>query len=155
MSEFIEYKPLELDYNVHAAVENLRKAYWNNDTEKIAKAFTDAETIIVTAICNHRYTVMNDWIPLEQRPGTDEEYEEYSKYIDLPRDEFKVYTSPMPDDGEEVLITTYVGDVVTDIYHKEIDACYFEDHPDPDEVIAWMPKPKRYKPEVQDVGNNQ
>ena len=52
-----KYKPLELDYNVQSAVENLKMAYWNNDSEKYAKVFTEAEEIIVNAICHFDYIV--------------------------------------------------------------------------------------------------
>ncbi len=54
----------------------------------------------------------------------------------------------MPEDGQEVLITTKWGTVCEDIYHDDVDSVYFEDHDDPDDVIAWMPKPKEYVPEV-------
>ncbi len=64
--ELKEYKPLELDYNVKSAVENLKTAYWSNDSEKYAKAFTEAEEIIVNAICHHEYIVckrpQGEWI---------------------------------------------------------------------------------------------
>lgn len=86
----------------------------------------------------------NDWIPIEYRLGTEEEYGDYSRFGNCPRDEFKVYTNTMPEDGEEVLITTRSGDVCEDIYHDDPECCYFEDHDDPDEVIAWMRKPKAY-----------
>lgn len=56
--ELKEYKPLELDYNVKSAVENLKTAYWSNDTEKYAKAFTEADQIIVGAICHYGYIVV-------------------------------------------------------------------------------------------------
>lgn len=84
------------------------------------------------------------WIPIKQRPGTEEEYAEFSKFGTCPRSEFKVYTNKMPEDGQDVLITTKWGTVCEDIYHDDVDASYFEDHDDPDDVIAWMPKPKAY-----------
>lgn len=84
------------------------------------------------------------WIPIEHRPGTDEEYEAFSKFGDCPREDFKVYTNEMPEDGQDVLITTKWGTVCEDTYHDDVDASYFEDHDDPDDVIAWMPKPKAY-----------
>ena len=87
------------------------------------------------------------WIPIEYRPGTEEEYAEFSKFGTCPRSEFKVYTNEMPEDGQDVLITTKWGTVCEDIYHDDVDASYFEDHDDPDDVIAWMPKPKGYVPE--------
>lgn len=56
--ELKEYKPLEVDYNVKAAVENLKTAYWSNDYEKYAKAFTEADQMIVSAICHYGYIVV-------------------------------------------------------------------------------------------------
>ena len=88
-----------------------------------------------------------DWIPIEYRPGTDEEYEAFSKFGDCSRSEFEVYKNEMPEDGQDVLITTKWGTVCEDIYHDNVDVSYFEDHYDPDDVIAWMPKPKGYVPE--------
>lgn len=55
--EIKKYKPLELDYNVQCAVENLRTTYWSNEPEKVAKDFTEAEDIIISSICHHGYTV--------------------------------------------------------------------------------------------------
>lgn len=78
MSDFVEYKPMDVDHNVKAAVENLRKAYWSNEPEKVAKAFTEAEGIIVSAICHDTYTVcksyderpQNKWIKIFENPFT-------------------------------------------------------------------------------------
>ena len=92
--------------------------------------------------------LVQNWIPIEYRPGTEEEYAEFSKYGSCPRSEFKVYTNKMPEDGQDVLITTKWGTVCEDIFHDDVDSVYFEDHDDPDDVIAWMPKPKGYVPEV-------
>lgn len=55
--EIKKYKPLEPDYNVQCAVENLKTAYWSNEPEKDAKNFTEAEDIIISAICHHGYKV--------------------------------------------------------------------------------------------------
>ena len=96
----------------------------------------------------HHEIFREDWIPIEYRPGTEEEYAEFSKYGSCPRSEFKVYTNKMPEDGQSVLITTKWGTVCEDIFHDDVDSVYFEDHDDPDVVIAWMPKPKEYVPEV-------
>lgn len=85
------------------------------------------------------------WIPIKMRPGTDEEYEEFCKYGECPREDFRVFECSLPDDDQKVLITTRWGDVCTDIWHKEIDCSWFEDHEDIDDVIAWMPLPEAYK----------
>ena len=61
-----EYKTLDVDYNVQCAVENLKTAYWINDSEKFAKVFTDAVETIVSAICHYGYSVckqpQGEWI---------------------------------------------------------------------------------------------
>jgi hypothetical protein len=56
----IEYKPLDVEHNVKAAVENMREAYWSNNTEKYAKQFTDAQSIITSAICFGHFTVCEE-----------------------------------------------------------------------------------------------
>lgn len=91
-----------------------------------------------------------DWIPIKMRPGTDEEYEEFSLYGDCPREDFRVFECQLPDDDQEVLVTTRWGDVCIDTWHRDVDCCYFENNSDDDDVIAWMPLPEGYKPEVQD-----
>ena len=90
-----------------------------------------------------------DWIPIEMRPGTDEEYEEFSLYGECPREDFRVFECQLPDDDQEVLVTTRWGDVCTDIWHRDVDCCYFENNSDDGDVIAWMPKPEKYQAEVQ------
>lgn len=92
----------------------------------------------------------SQWIPITFRPMDDEEYEECIKHGDCPREECKVYNCRMPEDGQEVLITTSWGTICIDIYHIDVDSCFFEDHDDSDDVIAWMPLPKPFEAEVQD-----
>ena len=89
----------------------------------------------------------SEWIPIKQRPGTDEEYEEFCKYGDCPREYFRVFECPLPDDDQEVLVTTRWGHVCIDIWHRDVDCCYFETYCDDDDVIAWMPLPESYKKE--------
>ena len=86
-----------------------------------------------------------EWIPIKMRPGTDEEYEEFSQYGDCPREDFRVFECPLPDDEQEVLVTTRWGDVCVDVWHRDVDCCYFEDNSDDDDVVAWMPLPEPYK----------
>lgn len=87
------------------------------------------------------------WIPIKMRPGTDEEYEDFCKYGDCPREDFRVFDCPTPDDDQEVFVTTRWGNVCIDIWHRDVDCCYFEDNCDDGDVIAWMPKPAAYKSE--------
>ena len=55
----------------------------------------------------------------------------------------------MPNNNEEVLITTSWGKVCEDIYHHDSAGSYFEDH---DVVIAWKKKPQPYS-ESEDKEN--
>lgn len=85
------------------------------------------------------------WIPIVMRPGTDEEYEDFCKYGECPREDFRVFDCPTPDDEQEVFVTTRWGNVCIDIWHRDVDCCYFEDNCDDGDVIAWMPIPEPYK----------
>lgn len=81
----------------------------------------------------------DEWVPIVTRPPTEEEKEEY------PDCDF-MYDCILPDDGEEVLVTTICGDVVEDTFCRDGDyGCYFENYCDEGDVLAWQPKPKPYK----------
>ena len=92
------------------------------------------------------------WIPVTYRPLTAEERiafaEHYGgEYCDT-LDE-KAFDCPMPEDRQEILISTSWG-VVEDVADNDIDGegfiCYgLEVNGDWDGVDAWMPKPERYK----------
>ena len=120
-------------------------AYYMYDTmpEDVRKAF---DVAIQTLKKSHQ----DEWIPIKQRPGTDEEYEEFCKYGDCPREYFRVFECPLPDDDQEVLVTTRWGEICIDIWHRDVDCCYFENNSDDDDVIAWMPLPEPYKNEGEE-----
>ena len=80
----------------------------------------------------------NEWIPIKIRELTYEEKEEY-----YPECEF-MYDYQLPDDGEEVLVTTISGLVTLDTFYRD-DGCYFETYCDAGDVVAWMPLPEPYK----------
>lgn len=86
-----------------------------------------------------------EWIPIEERPLTDEEKEYYTD-LEYPVEFMRIYDCPMPDDGQEVLITTSTGYVTTDTYYID-EGGYFENYCDEGDVKAWMPKPEPYKAE--------
>ena len=85
----------------------------------------------------------NKWIPLTERPMTEEEREEYEGII--------ILNCPLPEDGQEVLIS-YGGYVCIDTFHDD-DGCYFE-NTEIDDVDAWMPLPLPYKTESEE-GNDR
>ena len=81
------------------------------------------------------------WIPVKFRPLTDEEQKEYPDYCYMA-------DCLMPDDGEEILVSTKYGRV-------EEDECRFDDGYYLDsgydwqtDIVAWMPKPEPYKEEA-------
>lgn len=82
------------------------------------------------------------WIPIVTRPMTEEEKEEYHGEYD-PND-MTMYDCQMPEDGQEVLVTTRYGDVDTDTFYHD-DGWYFENFCDDGDVLAWQPKPEPYK----------
>lgn len=85
------------------------------------------------------------WIPIKTRPMTEEEKEHFFEYLDSRCDDtYTILDCPLPDDGQEVILS--VNDYVsTDIFCRDsADGCYFESY-DIDDVDAWMPLPQPYK----------
>lgn len=80
---------------------------------------------------------MSKWIPIKVRALTEEEIEEFGDECEF------IYDCKLPDDGQEVLITTRYGVAFTTFYTD----CgnYFENYEDYDDVLAWMPLPDPYK----------
>lgn len=73
---------------------------------------------------------------------TEEEKEYYSEYY------FEgnglIYECPLPEDGQEVLITSKYGSVDKTTFYTDC-GYYFENYEDYDEVIAWQPLPEPFK----------
>lgn len=84
----------------------------------------------------------SQWIPIKTRELTEEEKEEYPDCTFM-------YDCKLPEDGEEVLVTTWCGNVALDTFCRD-DGCYFEYGCDEGDVIAWMPKPESYKKEGEE-----
>lgn len=82
------------------------------------------------------------WIPVKTRPMTEEEKEYYSEY--LVDGNGMIYECTLPDDGQEVLITSKFGSIEKTTFYTDC-GNYFENYEDYDEVIAWQPLPQPYK----------
>ena len=66
---------------------------------------------------------------------------------DLTDDEAIIYCCQLPEDGEEVLVCNKWGHVWIDTFDNDPDyGIGFETNGDMDGLVAWMPKPKPYKP---------
>lgn len=82
------------------------------------------------------------WIPVKTRPMTEEEKEYYSEFL------FEgngiIYECTLPDDGQEVLITSKFGSVDKTTFYTDC-GNYFENYEDYDDVLAWQPLPEPYR----------
>ena len=84
------------------------------------------------------------WIPIKFRPITEEEKQWHEDWYDGA----DILECPLPDDGQEVLITC-CGETEMDTFINDGIECYFENR-DISDVKAWMPKPKPYREEVSE-----
>ena len=90
-----------------------------------------------------------EWIPVKDRPMTEEEEKELCEELGIEEGsledwEKRVFTCPLPDDGQEIL--TSIGRYVQeDICSWDEYGCGLENNGDWDGVNAWMPKPEPYK----------
>lgn len=91
------------------------------------------------------------WIPIISRPMDEEERKEWSERLgyDIEYEDAHIYTSPLPDDGDEVITCDRYGIVRVDTFYED-EGCYFEYNGDMDGIVAWMPMPKPYKPPKED-----
>lgn len=94
---------------------------------------------------------MDKWIPITTRPMTDEEREYHREQLEYV-DDAVIFNCPLPDDGQEVLITVYGETELDTFYNDSIDGCYFENR-DIEDVRAWMPLPTPYEPQESDNCN--
>lgn len=86
------------------------------------------------------------WIPITARPIDEEERKEYEDY-DWGDDITHIFTCPLPDDGDEVLISRHNGKWVSFTTFCN-DGYGVGDEDGNDwlyEVDAWMPLPKGYE----------
>ena len=93
------------------------------------------------------------WIPIKTRDLTDKEKHELYDAFDInileltPRESW-TYCCRLPEEDQEVLVTTNLWENVTiTTFHADEDGVYFEDYEDRDDLLAWMPLPKPYKTE--------
>lgn len=84
----------------------------------------------------------SSWVPITYREMTQEEKNEFTL------DGTEILNCPLPDDGEEVLITTKFRNVYMDVFHNENGDCFFEYY-EIEDAMAWMPLPQPYKAESE------
>ena len=121
-----------------SVAEAISTRIWNKAIQR-AKGIVQAEAEEYATDTN---VGNNGWIPVKTRPMTEEEKEYYSEY--LFEDNGFIYECPLPDDGQEVLITSKYGSVDKTTFYTDC-GNYFENYEDYDEVIAWKQLPQPYK----------
>ena len=88
---------------------------------------------------------VSPWIPVKFRPLTEEEQIEYPDYCYMA-------DCQMPDEGDEILVSTAHGTVEKDIAEFD-DGFYLDSGYDwQTDIVAWRPLPERYKAESEDKG---
>lgn len=86
------------------------------------------------------------WIPLKYRPMDEDEYRAFREvYGEIPVEGRKVFACQMPEDGQEILISTKYGNVFLDTCVYDGEFYELEEYGDWWDVIAWMPLPTPYK----------
>lgn len=87
------------------------------------------------------------WNPIKTRPMDDDERKEWSEKYGYKLEDYEavIYTSPLPDDGQDVLICLRNGDIKIDTFAEDEYGCYFCEYDDIENVVAWMPLPKPYE----------
>lgn len=85
------------------------------------------------------------WIPITKRPMTEDE----KPWHESCYDEAEILDCPLPEDGEDVLITVNGRTWIDTFIRDETDGCYFESY-DIDEVEAWQRLPEPYKAESEE-----
>lgn len=86
----------------------------------------------------------NVWIPVKWHNTTEEEREREG----YPEDWLTYLDCPMPDDGQEILITDKYGYVSIDTCYQDEGFSLDSGKDWIDDVVAWMPVPKPYKEET-------
>lgn len=86
-----------------------------------------------------------EWIPVKTRDLTAAEKEEHPDITFM-------WDCPLPDDGQDVIITTSWGDVKICTFCVDDIGSYF-DETDEDDVLAWMPLPESYPKEDSENDN--
>ena len=116
--------------------------------------FTFEETFQKTICENRLYCPARptgEWIPVTTRDMTREDAKELlvdlsdlEYFYDNP-ESYWLYNCPLPDDGQEVLVSTKWGVKITTFYSDVDYGNYFEEYEDRYDVDAWMPLPEQYK----------
>ena len=131
----LEQEPCEDAISKHALLNDLYKRQYKKFTWRDFVAHVQYQPSVQPK---------SEWIPIKTRSLTEEEKAEMGTESDY------MYNCPLPDDGEEVEVTTHLGDVTLDVFCRDSSGCYFEHYCDDGDVLAWRHKPEPYKAESEE-----
>lgn len=146
----------ELIKRLREAAEYIPCIMDREDAIKAADAIEELQAQIDGWIEQERNALLKSipkWIPVTARPMDEEERKEWSEKrgYDIEYDEALIYTSQLPDDGQEVLVCGRYGGRWIDRFEDDPDyGCCFAENGDMDRIEAWMPLPEPYKEERKD-----
>lgn len=88
-----------------------------------------------------------EWIPIKFRPMTEEEVKEQEEKwgCTLADNEKIMFDCPLPEDGQEILISKSWGVSLDTCQYDPDDGYGLEENGDWDGVTAWMPLPEKYE----------
>lgn len=130
-------------HNVFFGVRNVEITLLN-----ITQKVTDFVSGAVQIMEQRKVRKMSEWIPMTTRPMTEEEKEDYKEQLEY-CDSAVIYDCPLPEDGQEVLITVYLDSVQIDTFYNDpVEGCYFDGY-DIEDVKAWMPLPEPYREDMK------
>ena len=138
-------EPIDFFTKAEASVPGMNKLTFAPTEEQILKALIGyiKESLSLkedNAAPDQEPVSNEEWVYIKFREPDKEEIKSFKEYyLTVPE---KIYDCELPDDGQEVLITTTDGRVVSDKFINDGECCYFETYCDDDEVRAWRPYPE-------------
>lgn len=118
--------------------------------ERCVSEKDDSDEWLLMSLEERQHTAEPKWIPIKTRPMDEKERAEWSEKLgyDIEYEDAVIYTSQLPEDGQEVLTCSRYGTVQIDRFENDPDyGCSFEENGDMDGIVAWMPLPEPYQKE--------
>ena len=126
-------------------IKAIKEKYIHGGDESFDECRNEALDMAIKALEN------SSWIPVTTRDLSAEEMEELVKGSEnmFAPDEIEhwCFDCRLPDDNQEVIVSTQWGVRVVTFYADYDYGCYFEGYEDRDDVLAWMPLPEPYTKE--------
>lgn len=123
------------------AINILKRNYPN----RCFKSLREAVDMAIEAL-KEPEQITGKWIPVKTRPMDEDERKEWWDKLKRELEDYEavIYTSPLPDDGQDVLVYLRNGDIIIDCFYRGNYGYFFVDS-HIEEVVAWMLLPKPWE----------